>query len=147
MVFYWKLWETWAKNNKKLSVEHGCIDLPTLLPVLDFSSNFYGLDLRLKDLFSKKMPSLMKRQSTIVLETPYDDKSTSPEFELLEDVFFDAEFETQNKIDPRIRTRSQRRSTDLLKEALTNSRMKRGGVNLPLWKPRQHFAGNISDPV
>ena len=91
----------------------------------------------------------MKRQSTVVLETPYGDKSTSPEFEPLEDLFFDADFETQSKFDTRIRTRSQRRSTDLLKEALNNSRMKikRGGVNLPLWKPRQHFEGKISDPV
>ena len=58
----------------------------------------------------------MKHQSMEVLELQYDDKSTSPEFKPLEDVFFDAEFETQNKIDPRIRTRSQRRSTDLLIE-------------------------------
>ena len=35
------------------------------------------------------MPSLVKRQSTVILETPFGEKPTSPEFEPVEDVFFD----------------------------------------------------------
>ena len=75
------------------------------------------------------MPSLVKRQSTVILETPIGEKPTSPEFVPLDDVFYDADFKDQTNFVTKVRTRSHKRSTDLLKEALTNSRVKakRGG--------------------
>ena len=70
------------------------------------------------------MPSIVQRQSSIILETPTGEKATSPEFDPLDDVFYDVDFKDQIDFTTKVKTRSCKRSTDLLKEALTNSRAK-----------------------
>ena len=62
------------------------------------------------------MPSIVKRHSSLILETPSGEKATSPEFDPLDDVFYDRDFNDQINLTSNVRTRSYKKSTDLLKE-------------------------------